>query len=993
MNTPNLHEGQGEPNPYYAAWASLADSEDYPNPPEEYLTPPAEPEPLDGSKLMQVSEAMGSNYGGWFENQEGERFYVKIYENPDQGRVEYVANAIYKKLGIKAVQSEIIKVRGQEAVASREIPDAFDSSVEEQRESADVREGFVADAYLANWDVVGLFHDNIMMNDDGFYRIDNGGSLIFRARGGDKDYSPDSIPELETMRDPKNTSGEVFYDLPRAEIKKQAQDLVKKLSPEDIRQIVDESGLEGEARERVLAGLLGRREVLEQMYGDKSPAERLLRNAKIRESIQKLASNELERSANGVIRPKTEIVCDHDHIEDQKIDVVKKTDQGTIEFRFKLKSGFQEVDMISKKYDGEKTLSGAEVQRARMVYSSASAESVQTLCDAVTFERSTAKISVADPYSRNDEKHSEALARSAMGLVSVEMPADTDPEEMANILSDVLEDDLGVPNALGEVSQSGERMYKQARYAWQHKISGRLTPEQQAAAEKLQRKEVCPGYTTYVEEGKHQEYLEKYGDDVRAIHVTHKTSPDFISSILTQGLMSTSERFSRGLLYSGMSSERDLDTGGADSVFTRVAYPNSRREYPGAVIVFKPELFNRTDWYTYNADRFGSTSEDCFKNRLTPDQLFTKVLDPTVRSGTNEQMFRTGIGPEYIECIEVSDKIRGDLIRGLKMYGLTEFNGQPIEDIIRARSTEPIEDTYTKANHALIAENQTKIQALIDGDLPYESPYQLFDLTIGMEHPYDEMISMVSALIDMNGTEKLSADMADYLKSQLGYSGLEYLKDRNTPIGFSDQDVKMYEFIALALDLDFNKLYEEAYEDFMEYKKSELQDVLDGDYTPPNIGFVFDMAEVLKDDSVALQIVEAAVSHGTDEYIANGAFSHFVYDVGATDLEYLKKGETPLGWTDDKAKIFLDIANLLHVDLEDAHAKAVEHAQKYPNNEDLVFDEYDSDDDLDFDDYDDDYDDVDEEDYNDEYDEYDIFTDEDEAPRNDIKFDGEENSL
>ena len=220
--------------------------------------------------LKLVEEGYGANEGGWYENPDGERYYVKFYKNPDQGRVEYVANAVYDKLEIKAVRSELIQLEGREAVASPAIPDAKPVSIEDQSRSEDVQKGFVADAFLANWDVIGFFHENIVKSEDGFYRIDNGGSLIFRARGKEKEYSPDSIPELQSMRNPAYPAGEVFEGITEEEIGRQARELVSKISPEDIEEIVDKSGLDGEKRDKVLTGLLGRREYLAKTYGGKN---------------------------------------------------------------------------------------------------------------------------------------------------------------------------------------------------------------------------------------------------------------------------------------------------------------------------------------------------------------------------------------------------------------------------------------------------------------------------------------------------------------------------------------------------------------------------------------------------------------------------------------------------------------------------------------------------------------------------------------------------
>lgn len=664
--------------------------------------------------LTKVSGQLGSNEGGWYEKPNGERFYVKFYENPSQGQAEFVANAVYAKLGIKAVRSEIIQLDGREAIASPAVPEATPASGEAQGGSEDVQKGFVADAFLANWDVVGLVYDNIVQGKDGFYRIDNGGSLIFRAQGGDKAYSPDSIPELQSMRVPGRPTGEVFAGITEDEIGRQARELVSKLSPEDIRAIVDESGLEGEDRDRILTGLLGRREYLAKTYGEpeqpSNPESRERRPRRsISETIRMLSGQEMERTGEIVVRPRTEIVCDHDHIEGQKIDVINKRDRGAMEFRFKLRAPTEVMAALATKPEGEgegaqdeiTTPSGAVLRRGKITYEGASSDSSYELCDASVFEKGGVKVFIADPSYRNGDNwditipyNSSRLVRTAMGLVKVEVPSGTDPEATEQILGKILEKDLGIPDALGEVPEEAEREYKMARYKWQHMITGDLTPEQMEQAEKLHREEVFPGYTTLVERGKHGEYLERYGEDIRAIHHLWTGSAKSIYRILTQGLMCTTERYSRGVMKSGMSSTIDMDTGGADSVFTRITNEAERGKMNGAVVVFKPEVFDRTDWYSYNYDTYGSTDDEYFVDRLSPDTIFDTITNPnSYYSSCNEQMFRTGIGAGFVESIEVGSDSRDGIIAELRSMGLEEINGKPIEEVVILRKTPPSEAT------------------------------------------------------------------------------------------------------------------------------------------------------------------------------------------------------------------------------------------------------------------------------------------------------------
>lgn len=778
--------------------------------------------------LTKVSGQLGSNEGGWYEKPNGERFYVKFYENPSQGQAEFVANAVYAKLGIKAVRSEIIQLDGREAIASPAVPEATSASREAQGGSEDVQKGFVADAFLANWDVVGLVYDNIVQGKDGFYRIDNGGSLIFRAQGGDKAYPPGSIPELQSMRVPGRPTGEVFAGITEDEIGRQARELVSKLSPEDIRAIVDESGLEGEDRDRILTGLLGRREYLAKTYGEPEPEEssnpesRERRSRRsISETIRMLSGQEMERTGETVVRPRTEIVCDHDHIEGQKIDVINKRDRGMMEFSFKLRAPTEVITALATKPEGEgedaqaeiTTPSGAVLRRGKITYEGASSDDSYELCDASVFEKGGVKVFIADPSSRNGEKwditipyNSGRLVRTAMGLVKVEVPSGTDPEATEQILGEILEKDLGIPDALGEVPEEAEREYKMARYKWQHMITGDLTPEQMEQAEKLHREEVFPGYTTLVERGKHGEYLERYGEDIRAIHHLWTGSAKSIYRILTQGLMCTTERYSRGVMKSGMSSTIDMDTGGADSVFTRITNEAERGKMNGAVVVFKPEVFDRTDWYSYNYDTYGSTDDEYFVDRLSPDTIFDKITNPnSYYSSCNEQMFRTGIGAGFVESIEVGSDSRDGIIAELRSMGLEEINGKPIEEVVILRKTPPSEATPDSK-----AEKQAKMQALISGEKPYTSIYEMIDLADAGDDPNTSFKSMVESVMMQNGKDQLSNDMAQYLKKEMSLDELKAIASGEVPDGYPDDSKELLSYLQSTLGIDYSALYEKA---------------------------------------------------------------------------------------------------------------------------------------------------------------------------------------
>ncbi len=73
---------------------------------------------------------------------------------------------------------------------------------------AKIRKGFAADALLGNWDVIGMDADNILIVKGVPYRIDNGGSLRYRAQGSLKGAAWNEHPvELWTMRGERFSSG------------------------------------------------------------------------------------------------------------------------------------------------------------------------------------------------------------------------------------------------------------------------------------------------------------------------------------------------------------------------------------------------------------------------------------------------------------------------------------------------------------------------------------------------------------------------------------------------------------------------------------------------------------------------------------------------------------------------------------------------------------------------------------------------------------------
>lgn len=558
---------------------------------------------------------------------------------------------------------------------------------------------------------------------------------------------------------------------------------------------------------------------------------------------EKLTSaTEKEHSLEYLIRERHEIICDRDHIENQRVDVVENLENQTLGYRFKLREPLAEISELGQKLrtesrekDGVAELqSGTSVRLGEITYRDLETKREFRLCDALVFERNGVKVSLADSTARelgdgviSRKRNTSNLVRAAIGLVQMEVPKAMDDMAAQQIMDEIFRQDLGVEDALDEVSEAAERDYKIARYKWQYKLD-ELSPDQIGRAEKLTRKEVFPGYSTFVESGKHDEYLAKYGKDVRAVHMLNSMSVDSVYQVLTTGLMSTTERFSRGVVKNGISSVLDIDSGGADNVFTRIMNAEQRSKIQNHTVVLKPEIFDRTDWYAYNVDSYGSTNEAHFAGRLAPEEIFQRTMgDLKHYSADNEQMFRTGVGVDYIEAIEVDELDRDELLEGLHKKGLFEVNGRPIEEVIVAREFYEDDDddwgdfgdfspSFEGAGESVedfLAENlrkQERIEAIYNGEVKEVGLGELTKLAESSEDFNDTFVFLAEAIMGQGGGAKLRADLERHLGQVLGVEDLANLASGKLPKDFAPNDLGVFLFAKNQLGVDFGKMYMEA---------------------------------------------------------------------------------------------------------------------------------------------------------------------------------------
>jgi hypothetical protein len=147
----------------------------------------------------QTGAPAGSNQkqpSGFWTGTDGKKRYVKLYDSPEQVYSELVANKIYRALGISVPETSVSvrtnpKTGKQEFLIVTEIVDnkgTIGNLGMTKAQANEIIDGFLADSWLANYDAVGTGLDNVVVGTDGkIYRIDQGGSMFYRAQGKLKD--------------------------------------------------------------------------------------------------------------------------------------------------------------------------------------------------------------------------------------------------------------------------------------------------------------------------------------------------------------------------------------------------------------------------------------------------------------------------------------------------------------------------------------------------------------------------------------------------------------------------------------------------------------------------------------------------------------------------------------------------------------------------------------------------------------------------------------
>jgi len=202
--------------------------------------------------LSTVKNLGGSTGARLMQDADGSLFVTKKGASAEHIREESAADGAYRALGVDVPEYRLYEtgkgpVKAARFVEGKSLQQLMQTDpTAAEAAMAKVRRGFVADAILGNWDVVGLEFDNIIAGSDGrVWRIDNGGALRRRAQGALKSGWSAVPTELWSMRQAPQ-AGKVFGSLTMADISSQYKTLIPRKAamlnalPSDVRAVVSQ---------------------------------------------------------------------------------------------------------------------------------------------------------------------------------------------------------------------------------------------------------------------------------------------------------------------------------------------------------------------------------------------------------------------------------------------------------------------------------------------------------------------------------------------------------------------------------------------------------------------------------------------------------------------------------------------------------------------------------------------------------------------------------
>lgn len=185
-----------------------------------WKTPSTAKFPDDPEKLTVVRRLSGSTGAELVRDAKGKMYVRKRGASAEHLQEEVYADGVYQALGVRVpamrmyTGSDGRPVKLAEYVEGRTLNDLRNEPAAYRAAVKKLQGNMAADALLGNWDVIGAANDNILVDGSGqVWRIDNGGSLRFRAQGGRKTATDwdGNVDALWSLRNPQFANNHAVF--------------------------------------------------------------------------------------------------------------------------------------------------------------------------------------------------------------------------------------------------------------------------------------------------------------------------------------------------------------------------------------------------------------------------------------------------------------------------------------------------------------------------------------------------------------------------------------------------------------------------------------------------------------------------------------------------------------------------------------------------------------------------------------------------------------
>lgn len=222
--------------------------------PPQTLSTPGVAQTLDMTGWVQVGGQAGSNKGALFEAPDGKRYYVKSLKSKEHAQNEVLAAALYRAAGMNAPEVRHVTTGAppgwSNVIASPIVPNAKSNKkglTTPGKFQEQAQQTYAVTAWLANFDAVGLTHDNMIESDGQVHLIDVGGSMGYRAQGQKKkpgDWNEDPTGALDGLMDPNvNPQAASVYGNMTYEQQRESAKALLGITDAQIDQLVADAGL------------------------------------------------------------------------------------------------------------------------------------------------------------------------------------------------------------------------------------------------------------------------------------------------------------------------------------------------------------------------------------------------------------------------------------------------------------------------------------------------------------------------------------------------------------------------------------------------------------------------------------------------------------------------------------------------------------------------------------------------------------------------------